>query len=58
MILRISIMIVLILSALMFYSIGSMAGMGVFLLFGVLFEGAFWFGLFRGFKTNRVESGK
>lgn len=27
-----------------------MSGMGVFLVFSVLFEGAFWFGLFKRMK--------
>lgn len=44
---RISILFLLISSALIFGSIGSMNGMGFFLMLSVLFEGAFWFGLFK-----------
>lgn len=47
---RISILFLLISSALIFGSIGSMNGMGFFLMLCVLFEGAFWFGLFKAMR--------
>ena len=47
---RIPILFLLLICALFFGSIGSMSGMGAFLIFCVLFEGAFWFGLFKSMK--------
>ncbi len=47
---RISILFLLISCALIFGSIGSMNGMGFFLLLCILFEGAFWLGLFKAMQ--------
>ena len=47
---RISILFLLISFALIFGSIGNMNGMGFFLMLCVLFEGAFWFGLFKALR--------
>ena len=47
---RILILLLLIVCALFFGSLGSMNGMGVFLVLAVLFEGAFWLGLFKIMK--------
>lgn len=47
---RILILLLLLVCALFFGSLGSMNGMGVFLVLAVLFEGAFWFGLFKSMK--------
>jgi len=47
---RILILFLLIVSALVFGSLGSMSGMGAFLVLAFLFEGAFWIGLFRSMK--------
>ena len=44
---RIPILFLLISCALIFGAIGSMNGMGFFLLLCMLFEGVFWFGLFK-----------
>ncbi len=53
MIYRIPILFLLIVCAFIFASIGSMNGMGAFLLFALLFEGAFWFGLFKSMQRPR-----
>ncbi len=47
---RILILSLLLVCALLFGSLGSMNGMGVFLVLAFLFEGAFWFGLFKSMK--------
>lgn len=47
---RILVLSLLIVCALFFGSLGSMNGMGVFLVLAFLFEGAFWFGLFKSMK--------
>ena len=47
---RMLILFSLLVCALLFGSLGSMNGMGVFLVFAVLFEAAFWFGLFKSMK--------
>jgi len=47
---RILVLFLLIGCGLFFGSLGSMNGMGVFLVLAFLFEGAFWFGLFKIMK--------
>jgi len=47
---RILVLFLLIVCALFFGSLGSMNGMGVFLVLAFLFEGASWFGLFKSMK--------
>jgi hypothetical protein len=44
---RFLILAVLIIAALSFYSYGSSTGVFVFVILGFVFEGLFWFGLFR-----------
>ncbi len=51
---RIFILFVLLGAAIVCYSIGSTGGIGLFLILGVLFEGAFWFGLF-GRRKHRAR---
>ena len=53
MIYRIPILFLLIVCAFIFASIGSMNGMGILLLFALLFEGAFWIGLFRSMQRPK-----
>lgn len=50
---RVSILFLLIVLALFFASIGSMNGMGIFLVLGFLFEAAFWLGLFNTMKKRK-----
>lgn len=47
---RILVLSLLIVCALLFGSLGSMSGMGAFLVLAALFESAFWFGLFKSMK--------
>ena len=47
---RILVLFLLLACALFFGSLGSMNGMGVFLVLAFLFEGAFWIGLFKSMK--------
>ena len=50
---RFLILAVLIVAALSFYSYGSSKGAFVFIILGFIFEGLFWFGLFRkGTKSS------
>jgi len=51
---RIPLLLIIITAALISYSIGSMAGMGILLVLGVFLEGFFWWGLFKGFRRKRV----
>lgn len=50
---RLPTLLILIVCAICFGVLGSMTGMGVFLLFAVLFESAFWFGLFKRMRRTR-----
>ena len=47
---RVLVLFLLIVCALFFGFLGSMNGMGFFLVLAFLFEGAFWFGLFKSMK--------
>jgi len=47
---RILILLLLIVAAVLCGVLGSMSGMGVFLVLAMLFEGAFWLGLFKIMK--------
>jgi hypothetical protein len=38
------------------YSVGFMAGVGLFVVAGLIFEFAFWLGLIRGFPKQRKEA--
>ncbi|GJM13794.1 MAG: hypothetical protein DHS20C12_21970 [Pseudohongiella sp.] len=49
---RILILSLLLVLAVFFGSLGSMNGMAVFIVLAVLFEGAFWFGLFKTMKRD------
>lgn len=52
---RILILFLLIVCALFFGSLGSMNGMGVFLVLAFLFEAAFWFGLFKVMRRPQSQ---
>jgi hypothetical protein len=49
---RFLILAVLIIAALSSYSYGSSTGVFVFVILGFIFEGLFWFGLFRKSPKN------
>ena len=51
--LRWIILALLIFAALSFYSYGNATGLFIFILLGVVFEGAFWFGVFGKKKRNK-----
>lgn len=53
---RIPILVLLLVCALFFGAMGSMNGMGVFLLFAFLFEVAFWIGLFKTMRRPKESS--
>ena len=52
---RVGILFLLVVCALFFGAMGSMNGMGVFLVFAFLFEAAFWFGLFKIMKRPKAS---
>lgn len=52
---RVPTLLILIFCAFCFGVLGSMTGMSVFLLFAVLFESAFWFGLFKRMRRPRQK---
>jgi hypothetical protein len=51
--LRCLILTLLLFAALSFYSYGNSTGLFIFILLGLLFEGAFWFGIFGKKKRNK-----
>ena len=50
---RIPALLLLLVCAIVFALIGSMAGMGIILIVALLFEVAFWFGLFKRMRQRK-----
>lgn len=57
-IIRLAVLVSLILLSLVFYGAGSETGLVLFFAFGLLFEGAFWFGLLGAKKNNKPSIAK
>lgn len=51
---RILIALVLLIAAIVFYSMGIQPGVFLFIILGLVLEGAFWFGMFSAKRRNEA----